>query len=130
MTRQELIDLLKEEYWSTEEVKVEDLTRLMNRKNMTESVVKQLKPYVNEDIDIMRVSSDVLNDSVNGKEVNITTITFGEPVVEDLFKIADKIRVGASVTFKEGSRESLAEAQTYLESIATAIHLALDEMDK
>lgn len=130
MTREQLVNLLKDEYWSDEEVKTEDLVKLMNSKNMTESVVKHLKPLVDEDIDIMRVSSDILNDVVNNKEVHTTTIEFGEPLVEDVFKIADKISVGASVTFKEGSKESLAEARIYLESIATAIHLALDEMDK
>lgn len=130
MTREQLVNLLKEEYWSTEEVKVEDLAKLINSKDMTETVVKHIKSYVDEDIDIMRVSSNVLTDSVKGEEVHLTTITFGEPLVEDVFKIADKISVGASVTFKEGNKESLAEARIYLESIATAIHRALDEMDK
>ena len=128
MTREELVNLLKEEYWSTEEVKVEDLAKLINSKDMTETVVKHIKPYVDEDIDIMRVSSNVLTDNAKNEEVHLTTITFGEPL--DVFKIADDIRVGASVTFKAGSKESLAEARIYLESIATAIHGALDEMDK
>lgn len=130
MTREQLVNLLKEEYWSTEEVKVEDLAKLINSKDITETVVKHIKPYVDEDIDIMRVSSNVLTDNVKDEEVHLTTITFGEPLVEDVFKIADKISVGASVTFKEGNKESLAEARIYLESIATAIHGALDEMDK
>lgn len=128
MTREELVNLLKEEYWSTEEVKVEDLAKLIKSKDMTETVVKHIKPYVDEDLDIMRVSSNVLTNSVKDEEVHLTTITFGEEPL-DVFKNAD-ISVGASVTFKEGSKESLAEARIYLESIATAIHLALDEMDK
>lgn len=128
MTREELVNLLKEEYWSTEEVKVEDLAKLIKSKDMTETVVKHIKPYVDEDLDIMRVSSNVLTNSVKDEEVHLTTITFGEEPL-DVFKNAD-ISVGASVTFKEGSKESLAEARIYLESIASAIHRALDEMDK
>lgn len=130
MTREQLVNLLKEEYWSNEEVNVEDLAKLINSKDMIETVVKYIKPYVNEDIDIMRVSSDVLTDNVKDEEVHLTTITFGEPLVEDVFKIADKISAGASVTFKRGSKESLVKARIYLESIAAAIHRALDEMDK
>lgn len=128
MTREELVNLLKEEYWSTEEVKVEDLAKLIKSKDMTETVVKHIKPYVDEDLDIMRVSSNVLTNSVKDEEVHLTTITFGEEPL-DVFKNAN-ISVGASVTFKEGSKESLAEARIYLESIASAIHRALDEMDK
>lgn len=130
MTREELVNLLEEEYWSNEEVKVEDLAKLIKSKDMTETVVKHIKPYVDEDIDLMRVSSDILTDTVKDEEMHLTTITFGEPLVEDVFKIADKISVGASVTFKEGNKESLAEARIYLESIAAAIHRALEEMDK
>lgn len=130
MTREQLVNLLEEEYWSNEEVKVEDLAKLIKSKDMTETVVKHIKPYVDEDIDIMRVSSDILTDTVKDEEMHLTTITFGEPLVEDVFKIADKISVGASVTFKEGNKESLAEARIYLESIAAAIHRALEEMDK